>query len=118
MADSNAEATVLISVKAVLGIPDISKDNLLNVYISRGSTAINKYMNASADVDVPATYPDALVEYVAYCYRRRGNEGIKQFMQGPRSGLFESDGLPQSVKDLLPAPYIQTARARTDYYVY
>ena len=107
----------LSDIKEVLGIleTDTSKDNLLNIYIRKGTTLITNYMNApdipitdppTLPVDVAVVYIDALVEYVTLCYRKKGNEGIKSFGMGSSSGTYE-DGLSESVKVLLPSPYVR-----------
>jgi hypothetical protein len=57
-------------------------------------------------VDVPTLYPDAIIEYVVLTYRKKGIEGLKSYSQGSRSGTYE-DSLQQSVKDLLPSPFIR-----------
>lgn len=102
-------------IKTVLNITDTSKDTLLAVYIRKGTTLITNYMNApdvpvtdpiTPPVDVATAYADALIEYVTLCYRKRGNEGVKSFGQGGRSGTYE-DSLQQSVKTLLPSPFIR-----------
>jgi hypothetical protein len=112
-------------IKTVLGITDTTKDALLTVYIRKGITLITAYMNAPAvpitvpptlPVDVATAYEDALIEYVTLTYRKKGNEGIKQFSQGSRSGTYE-DGLQQSVKDLLPSPFIRMVGVRNGNYV-
>lgn len=80
-------------------------DAVSNIYIRKASTAIIKYLNIDNDTDVASTYPDAVIQYVVENYNKRGNESLKQFSQGSRSGTFES-GLSQEVKDLLPLPFI------------
>ena len=116
---------LLDDIKTVLNITDTSKDTLLAVYIRKGTTLITNYMNApdvpvtdpiTPPVDVATTYADALIEYVTLCYRKRGNEGVKSFGQGGRSGTYE-DGLQESVKALLPSPFIRMASARRVPYV-
>lgn len=106
---------LLDDVKTVLGINDASKDGLLTIYIRKGVTLITNYMNApdvpvtdppTPPVDVQIVYADALIEYVTSCYRKKGNEGVKSFGQGSRSGTYE-DGLQESVKALLPSPFIR-----------
>ena len=106
---------LLDDIKTVLSIGDTSRDTLLAVYVRKGTTLITNYINAPAvpitvppttPIDVTTAYADALVEYVTLCYRKRGQEGIKQFSQGSRAGTYE-DGLQQSVKALLPAPFIR-----------
>lgn len=115
---------LLDDLKTVLGISDVSKEALLNVYIRKGTTLITNYMNAppvpvtdpiTLQVDVATAYADALIEYVTLCYRKRGNEGVKSFGQGGRSGTYE-DGLQESVKALLPSPFIRMAKVRRDPY--
>lgn len=102
---------ILDDIKEVLGIYqiDTSRDNLLNIYIRKGVTLITNYMNAPVTdppLDVSEVYIDALIEYVIECYRKKGNEGTKSFSQGSRSGTYE-DGLSDSVKSLLPSPFIK-----------
>lgn len=116
---------LLDDVKTVLGIEsiDISRDNLLNIYIRKGVKLITNYMNDPnppvfdpltlellSGVDVTVVYADALIEYVILCYRKKGNEGLKSFGLGSSNRTYE-DGLSQTVKDLLPSPYIKMARA-------
>lgn len=99
---------VIDDVKTLTGS---TEDIVINVYINRGKTIIRKYLSlrdsdTSDTIDIEATYPDALIEYVVNQYRKRGNEGIKQFSQGSRSGTYES-GLSDDVKALLPLPKIR-----------
>lgn len=97
--------TVLDDVKTIKDISDNSKDNLINVYIRRAETLIKEYLNLKDNsVDIQETYPDAIVCYVIECLTRKGNENIKQFQQGARSGTYES-GLSKEVINLLPVPY-------------
>jgi len=112
---------LLDDIKVVLGKEsDLSIDNLLNVYIRKGTTLINNYMNfpdipitipITLPVDVAVVYADALIEYVILNYRKKGNEGVKSFGQGNRSATYE-DGLQESVKALLPSPYIKMMGVR------
>lgn len=115
---------MLEDIKIILGIEDTSRDTLLAVYIRKGATLITNYMNApdvpvtvppTPPLDVTVVYADALIEYVTLCYRKRGNEGVKSFGQGGRSGTYE-DGLQESVKALLPSPFIRMASVRRDPY--
>ena len=55
--------------------------------------------------NIETSYPDAIIEYVTLCYRKKGNEGLTQFVQGGRRGTYGSD-LPQSVIALLPVPFV------------
>jgi len=112
---------LLDDIKTVLGMEsDFSRDSLLNIYIRKGTTLIANYMNApnvpvtdppTLPIDVAVVYADALIEYVILCYRKKGNEGIKSFGQGSISGTYE-DGLQESVKALLPSPYMRMMGVR------
>lgn len=112
---------VLDDIKILLDISDTTRDSKLNLYIRKAITLITIYLNiptvatTSTDpitgvvttippIDVPTTYSDAVIEYVTICMNKRGNEGLKQFGQGGRSGTYGND-LPDSVIALLPLPY-------------
>jgi hypothetical protein len=109
---------LLDDIKTLLGISDISRDDLLNIYIRKAKTLITTYLQIPTEaytdytgtviepIDVTVNYPDACIEYAIECYRKKGNEGVKSFGQGSRSGTYE-DGLSESVKSLLPSPYIK-----------
>jgi hypothetical protein len=94
---------VLDDVKILL-TADASKEPILTLYIRKACTLINNYLNITVDAEI--SYPDAVIEYVVLCYRKKGNEGLKHFGQGSRSGTYE-DSLPVSVKALLPLPSIK-----------
>lgn len=94
---------VLDEIKILLDA-DASKEPILNLYIRKANTLISNYLKVT--VDASGLYPDAVIEYVLLCYRRKGNEGIKQFSQGSRSGTYGND-LPDSVKALLPVPSLK-----------
>ncbi|WP_075366848.1 phage head-tail connector protein [Desulfosporosinus metallidurans] len=97
---------LLDDIKIVLGIElDTSRDYLLNIYIRTATTLISKYLKANDKVDIQALYPDAIIAYVVMAMAKRGNEGLKQFSQGSRSGSY-GDDLPDGVKALLPLPRI------------
>ena len=71
---------VLDDIKTVLGVTD--QDALLNIYIRKAVTLITTYLNAkptTPPIDIVATYPDAVLEYVILCMNKRGSEGLKQF---------------------------------------
>ena len=55
--------------------------------------------------NIEESYPDAIIEYVIICMNKRGNEGIKQFSEGSTSGTYGNE-LPESVKALLPMPFV------------
>ena len=110
---------------------DTTKDGLFNIYIRKGVTLIATYLNipttpiSTTDpytgvvtivqpINIPITYPDALVEYVIICINKKGNEGIKQGSQGSRSQTYGND-IPDSVKALLPLPYATCLSTRRCY---
>lgn len=81
-----------------------SHDGVINIYIRRAATLIKKHLNCDGDTaDIADTYPDACIAYVMEQLSMRGNEGMKQFAQGGRSGTYNS-GLSNDVKSLLPLP--------------
>lgn len=112
---------LLDDIKVILGRElDPSIDNLLAIYIRQGVTRVTNYMNfpdvpitvpVTPPVDVATTYADALIEFVLLAYQKKGNGGIKSFSQGSRSVTYV-DGLPDSVKDLLPSPFIRMMGVR------
>lgn len=93
---------VLDDLKTLTG----QSENILNIYIRRATTAIRSYLNIDDTADIENTYPDAVIEYVSECLSKKGNEGMKQFVQGSRQGTYE-DGITEDVKALLPLPYVR-----------
>lgn len=95
---------VLDDIKIMIG--DVS-DSLINIYIRKSTTLIKNYLNITDEtIDISALYEDAIIEFVIINYNKRGNEGIKNYSQGSRSGTY-GDDIPQSVKALLPLPAIR-----------
>lgn len=95
---------MLEDIKTLLGITDYSKDDLINLYIRKAQTAIKNYININ--ITDYLIYQDAIIEYAVISFNKKGNEGLKQFTQGSRSGSYNED-LPESVKVLLPLPSIK-----------
>lgn len=93
-----AELTLKDKIKAT------DEDTLIDTYIGKAKTLIKYYLNCDDTVVIDTTYPDAVMEYVSICLNKHGNEGMKQFTQGSRSGTYGND-LPDSVKALLPLPF-------------
>lgn len=91
-----------ISIKDRLTTTD--ENVIMDSNINKASTLIKYYLKCDDSVDIPLTYPDAVMEYVKICMNKNGNEGLKQFSQGSRSGTYGND-LPDSVKALLPLPF-------------
>jgi len=94
---------IIEDLQELLG-SDVST-NLLTIYIRKANTIITKYINNPLIVDL-SVFDDAVIELVTLFYNKRGNEGVTSYSQGGVSGSYGED-LPQSVKSLLPLPYIQ-----------
>lgn len=94
---------VLDDIKILKRITDNNRDGELSIYICRAETLIRNYLNANSAADISEMYPDAVICYVMECLNKKGNENLKQFTQGSRSGTYES-GLSSDVKNLLPVP--------------
>lgn len=95
---------LLDDIKILLDV-DASKEPVLNLYIRKANTLINKYLNTT--VDVTKVYPDAVIEYVIICFNRKGNEGLTKFKFENTEASYIDDGLSKGVKDLLPIPCIK-----------
>jgi hypothetical protein len=54
-----------------------------------------------------------MIEYAVENFNKKGNEGIKQYGKGSRSGTYD-DTLSEAVKVLLPVPYITMLGHRCD----
>jgi hypothetical protein len=67
----------------------------------------------SQPTNIETTYPDAIIEYVIICLNKKGNEGLKDFKFENTSATYGDDGLPKSVKDLLPPPYVKMLGVRS-----
>lgn len=108
---------ILDDVKTLKNITDSNRDDEINIYVRRAVTLIKVYLNLDSNdtTDIANTYPDACVAYVMECLEKKGNEGIKQFSQGSRSGTYGNE-LSDTVITLLPAPYatMLTTRRNTD----
>jgi hypothetical protein len=94
---------ILDDAKIILNVSN--QDALISIYLRQGSTLIKNYLKID-NLDVEATYLDALLQYIVEAFRKHGLEGTKQFSQGSRSGTF-TDGLSSDVKVLLPLPRIK-----------
>lgn len=95
---------ILTLIKNLLGIAieDTSKDTILNFYITKSQNAIKK----SCRIDDLTGLDNQTVELAIYYYQNKDMVGIKQATQGSRSQTL-TDGIPQSIKDTLPLPYIK-----------
>ena len=97
---------VLADLKILLDTNE-TEDPLLAIYIRKATTLITNYLNLRSIVDISVMYPDAVIEYVTINYNKKGNEGIKQFKFENTEATYNDDGIPKSVKDLLPLPFIR-----------
>ena len=90
-------------VKMLLGIDsaDISKDKILNHYITQANKMVLFYCNISALTG----YDDTIAELAVYLYKNRDCKGYTQKTEGEKSVAFEL-GIPESIKAALPVPKI------------
>lgn len=96
---------VLDDIKILLDIEDPASDASIKLYIRKAVALITNYLNAKTAVDIATVYPDAVIEYVLININRKGMEGITKLGQESRSVEY-GDDLPDSVKNLLPKPYV------------
>ncbi|MDK2800570.1 MAG: hypothetical protein PWQ70_2189 [Clostridiales bacterium] len=95
-------------MKQLLGIDlaDTNKDTILNFYINKAKNAIKNYLNINMTTDDETTYQNQIVELALFYYKNKNELGKIQSTQGSRSQTLV-DGIPQSIKDTLPLPFIK-----------
>jgi hypothetical protein len=106
---------MLEDIKTLLGIADISKDSILNIYIRKATAIIINYLNNPTfdSTYVQSNFQDAIIELVvnAYSINTNTKTGIKQEEQGSRVTIYKDDTstfmITDSIKNLLPRPYIK-----------
>ncbi|WP_158735148.1 head-tail connector protein [Alteribacillus sp. YIM 98480] len=80
----------LTNIKLIIGISDDSKDDLLNLYISRAESFVKQYCNIEELNEVQS----AIVEdMTVYLYRNNGIENISSESKG---------SLSETYRDLIP----------------
>lgn len=100
--DLSINVDELTLCKLILGYTDTTHDLLLNFYISKAQNTIKRYCN----IDDLIGLDNQVVELAIYYYQNKNNVGIKQMTEGSRSQTL-TDGIPQSIKDILPLPCIR-----------
>ncbi len=92
-------------MKELLGLDltDITKDNILNHFLSKSQIAIKAYCNIE---EIPESLNDIIVDLAIFFYRNRTSEGLRQSSQGSRSQTL-IDGIPESIKSCLPLPKVK-----------
>lgn len=92
-----------------MDMADNSKDNVLNLYISKAVTMIKSYLNNEklSDSYIKDKFKDAVLQLVYDGYSIKGEEAVKQKTQGNRNITYKDNlGMNiNSVVDLLPLPY-------------
>jgi hypothetical protein len=81
------------NVKIILGINDTSKDQVLNLYISRSTNFVKQYCNVN---EIVSPYDELIEDIAIYMYRNKGVENLQSESKGSLSETF-LDGLPQSL---------------------
>ncbi|MEA4926308.1 hypothetical protein SDC9_197773 [bioreactor metagenome] len=91
--------------KELLGISidDTSKDSVLNFHVENAQLAIKTYCNID---QIPESLNNTTVKLAIFYYKNDSQVGVIQSTQGSRSKTLV-DGIPQSIKDLLPLPRIK-----------
>jgi hypothetical protein len=81
--------------KILLGIEDTTKDNLLNLLLSKATTKFQNYCNRS---DIPDNAQSCIVDYAVILYNRQGSEGLQSESYSGVNNTYET-GIPQAIKD-------------------
>ena len=101
--------SVFTDLKAIKHIADTdtSQDTLFNLKIRMAETAIGKYLNNDLDnATIETTYPDAVFQHVIEALNRLGDEGIRVSQTSSVQSTYEL-GISETVKSLLPLPYVR-----------
>lgn len=81
-------------LKVLLGIEDTTKDNLLNLLLSKATTKFENYCNRT---DIPDNAQSSIVDYAVILYNRQGSEGLQSESYSGVSNTYEA-GIPESIK--------------------
>lgn len=103
---------MLEDIKTLLDIKDDSKDNILNIYIRKGTILIQNYLNnPTFTVEyIQQNFQDAIIDIVVNAYNFKDNKNIKSITQGARSVAYSDStafAITDSVANMLPTPYIR-----------
>lgn len=101
----------LLNIKLMLGIDDVSKDSLLNLYINKAEVFIKNFCNDDFMFDIdgdgvvdtyifPVELESTLEDLVVIWYNQRMGEGIESERLGDRSITYNLD-LPINIKTQL-----------------
>ncbi len=90
-------------MKSILGmeLTDVSKDSVLNHYLSKAQLAILNYCSIDT---IPESLNSITVDLAIFFYQNP--RGITQSTQGSRSKSIV-DGIPESIKACLPCPKLK-----------
>jgi hypothetical protein len=83
----------LENVKILLGITDNSKDNMLNLYLSRATSFVKNYCNID---EIPIELDEVIEDIAVYRYRMNGVENVKAESKGSLSETYR-DSLPDDI---------------------
>jgi hypothetical protein len=87
----------LDNVKAILDIPDNSKDNVLTLYLNRATNFVKGYCNLT---ELNPTLEEVVEDIAVFKYRNKGVENIVSEGKGSLSESYR-DGLPPQIIDTL-----------------
>lgn len=96
---------MLDNLKILLNISedDISKDNLLNIYLNEAEDTVRSYCNINEIDILNNALTSAVLKLALFNYKNRGKENITQMSQGSRSITLKSS-LPTEI-EMLCKPY-------------
>jgi hypothetical protein len=83
----------LENVKILLGITDNSKDNMLNLYLSRATSFVKNYCNID---EIPVELDEVIEDIAVYRYRMNGVENLQSESKGSLSETYR-DSLPDDI---------------------
>ncbi|WP_346874229.1 phage head-tail connector protein [Clostridium sp. UBA5988] len=103
------KSNIIRDIKVLLDIVDISKDNILNIYINSAYDVIHSYCNYNEDEILSNKLSVAVLNLALLNYRSKGKENVTQESQGSRSRTYKTVGtyvsqLPSEI-EVLCKPY-------------
>lgn len=103
---------MLTDIKALLGITNCSKDDILKIYIRRAITTIQNYLNNEKYTKeyIEENFQDAIIAIVTNAYETKNSNNIKSVTQGNRSVTYAENTafyITDNIANLLPTPYVR-----------
>lgn len=83
----------LDNIKTLLSISDNTKDNLLNLYLTRAEKFVKNYCNID---EIPVELDEVIEDIAVYRYRMNGVENVKAESKGSLSETYR-ESLPDDI---------------------